>query len=266
MRQPASAFAALGLEPGADRSAIEEAYRRLIKRYHPDRSGGDAARAAEINRAYFELRHGGEIDPSPTAKAGRRAAVRHPGRGPSRRPQGRRRGRLWLVLVLVLAVGGLLLAARDTLIRSVPRWLSALADLGAMAPESSRGATALLNSASLDGSLGETAIAGSIRAAVALSRNGDQRALAAHSRACHMAMRADPGLGQLDRCAAFDDAAAALGDGDPGDDRGAFGASAVTARQLTAASLLSNDYLAIERRLDRIRTRVEMTLPQAARR
>ncbi len=50
MPGPASAYAVLELEPGADRAAIEEAYRRLIKRYHPDRSGGDAARAAEINR------------------------------------------------------------------------------------------------------------------------------------------------------------------------------------------------------------------------
>src|SRR3982751_2800712 len=51
-----SAYAALGLEPGADPAAIDEAYRRLIKQHHPDRAGGDAKRAAEINRAYRELR------------------------------------------------------------------------------------------------------------------------------------------------------------------------------------------------------------------
>src|SRR6266550_2660946 len=51
-----SSYAALGLEPGADPAAIERAYKRLIKRYHPDREGGDAKRAAEINRAYRELR------------------------------------------------------------------------------------------------------------------------------------------------------------------------------------------------------------------
>jgi DnaJ family protein A protein 1 len=49
-------YAVLGLKPGADRDAIEQAYRSLIKRYHPDREGGDGKRAAEINRAYFELR------------------------------------------------------------------------------------------------------------------------------------------------------------------------------------------------------------------
>src|SRR5215210_362747 len=52
----ASAFTVLGLEPGADSAAIERAYKRLIKQHHPDREGGDSARAAEINRAYRELR------------------------------------------------------------------------------------------------------------------------------------------------------------------------------------------------------------------
>jgi hypothetical protein len=44
---------------------------------------------------------------------------------------------------------------------------------------------------------------------------------------------------------------------------GAFSASAITARQMTAASLLSRDYLAIERRLDRIRMVVQLTLRPA---
>ena len=51
-----SAFELLGLEPGAGREAIEQAYRQLIKLYHPDREGGDPLRAAEITGAYRELR------------------------------------------------------------------------------------------------------------------------------------------------------------------------------------------------------------------
>ena len=51
-----SAYAILGLEPGADAAAVEQAYRRLIKQYHPDTGTGDAARAAELNRAYRQLR------------------------------------------------------------------------------------------------------------------------------------------------------------------------------------------------------------------
>ena len=76
-------------------------------------------------------------------------------------------------------------------------------------------------------------------------------------------MRAEPNLEQLDRCAAFEDAVAVLGDRDPLHDSTMFNASAITARQMTAASLLSSDYLAIERRLDRIRTVVQLTLRPA---
>src|ERR1051325_10228303 len=53
-----SAFSTLGLEPGADSAAVERAYKRLIKRYHPDREGGDTERAAEITQAYRELKRG----------------------------------------------------------------------------------------------------------------------------------------------------------------------------------------------------------------
>ena len=33
-------YAVLGLRPGAGRAEVDETYRRLIKRYHPDRMGG----------------------------------------------------------------------------------------------------------------------------------------------------------------------------------------------------------------------------------
>src|SRR3954463_2107578 len=58
MAHDASAFATLGLKPGADAVAIERAYKQLIKQHHPDREGGDSERAAELNRAYRELRAG----------------------------------------------------------------------------------------------------------------------------------------------------------------------------------------------------------------
>ena len=64
MAARASAFAVLGLEPGADSAAIEHAYKRLIKLHHPDREGGDSRRAVEIIRAYRELKGGKAlIDP-----------------------------------------------------------------------------------------------------------------------------------------------------------------------------------------------------------
>ena len=67
-------------------------------------------------------------------------------------------------------------------------------------------------------------------------------------------------LGQLDRCAAFDDAVVQLQDRDPLRDQGPFSELAVTGRQWSAASALSDDYLAIDGRLDQIRLRVELEL------
>src|SRR5688500_12453338 len=56
-----SDLAVLGLEPGADRRAIDDAFKNLMKQHHPDRAGGDGARAAEIIRAYRALRPGAMI-------------------------------------------------------------------------------------------------------------------------------------------------------------------------------------------------------------
>jgi hypothetical protein len=70
---------------------------------------------------------------------------------------------------------------------------------------------------------------------------------------------------RLDRCAAFDDAVVDLQNHDPMWDGGAFGEPAVTRRQRSAASALSNDYLAVDGRLDRIRLQGELALaPQDA--
>lgn len=44
------AYDILGLKPGADRSAIEQAYRRMMQKLHPDHGGSDYL-AAQINRA-----------------------------------------------------------------------------------------------------------------------------------------------------------------------------------------------------------------------
>lgn len=245
MHRPASAYAALGLEPGADQAAVEEAYRRLIKQYHPDRSGGDAVRAAEINRAYFELRQQSAEPP----------IARPPVRSRSSRRR-RRRSKAWLVLAAGLAM--VLLIERLRLAEHAPRWLDSLTDLRPLATVPGGESTARFDPAALDGPLAEPVIAESIRAAARLAA-ADAEALVQHSRDCHRQMRSQPRLAQLDRCAAFDEAVAAA-DLESADERGTFSASAVTARQMTAASLLSGDYLAIERRLDRIRTRVQLAV------
>ena len=257
MPAPASAYAILGLQPGADRAAVEQAYRELIKRYHPDRSGGDAVRAAEINQAYFELRRQPPADRPGAARyaAGRRRRRR---RSASRR---RRGPALWPVLLIAGAI--LAILERERLAAAVPRWAAAVGDLRPLPSSGGRPRAVAADSAALDGPLDETAIARSIEQAISLADRGDEEALANRSRDCHRRLRADPSLKQLDRCAAFDDAVAAIDGRDPMNDRGVFSASAITARQMTAASLLSSDYLAIERRLDRIRTVVQLTIRPA---
>jgi curved DNA-binding protein CbpA len=49
-----SAWAILGLTPGADRTALKRAYRMRALETHPDR-GGDEARFVEVQRAYERL-------------------------------------------------------------------------------------------------------------------------------------------------------------------------------------------------------------------
>ena len=95
-----SAYAALGLRPGASRVEVDDAYRRLIKLHHPDRAGGDPARAAEVNRAYTLLRRerlasGPQARPMPV--------VLHP----KLRPRSRRNDWLFTALLLAIVIGSL---------------------------------------------------------------------------------------------------------------------------------------------------------------
>src|SRR5919198_1074102 len=85
-------FAALEVPPGASAEEIAAAYRRLAKRWHPDRGGGAAAaaRMAEINVAYDVLRAG-----APPFFEGAGPGARRGNPGPRRRrPPGRARGGL----------------------------------------------------------------------------------------------------------------------------------------------------------------------------
>jgi hypothetical protein len=242
MAGDASAYAALGLEPGADPASVERAYKRLIKQHHPDREGGDSARAAEINRAYRELRSARikdalELHHHPPEQRG--------GRGP------------WIVLAISVAAAGVIWFVANGPIAPVVHEGS-FASAGTVHPPAHVGTPADLDA--MDQPLGLAAIGQAVREAQLLSRSKDEMSLAAASEACHRKLRFDPTVPQLDRCAAFDDAVVQLQDRDPLRDRGPFSELAVTGRQWSAASALSNDYLAIDSRLDRIRLRVEMAL------
>lgn len=239
----ASAYAALGLAPGAGRDEVERAYRDLIKRHHPDRSGGDSQRAAEINRAYFELRRKA-AEPPVDPPASRR-----------RRPRSRSRdgSRSWPVLLLGLVGIGLLQAGPiSRMLASGWREVDE-----ALTPAAARSAAkARLTSGTIDDPLDEQAVALAVRDAVVLARGG-AGAMTDYSRACHRRLREAPSISRLDRCASFDIAASELASAREGE---RFGVSELTARQMNAANLLSGDFLAIERRLDQIRVAVEERL------
>jgi len=44
------ALGALGLDPQADRAGLRRRYSELVRRYHPDRNGGDRAHEAKLQR------------------------------------------------------------------------------------------------------------------------------------------------------------------------------------------------------------------------
>ncbi|HEY8593332.1 MAG TPA: J domain-containing protein [Sphingomicrobium sp.] len=236
----ASAFAVLGLEPGADAAAIDAAYRRLIKQYHPDREGGDGVRAAEIIHAYRELRGG-------------RALVDPLQFNENLRPRRRRRRWPWTaaLALLTFGAGGYLVATE------VPLQLTERFALPKPAAPKHRGRHPVN---AMEEPLNLRAIDNAIAEAVDLHETKDEMALAAFSRECHRQLRERPSVELLDRCAAFDNAVVGLEDRDPLRDAGPFAPLAVTGRQWSAASVLSDDYLAIDGRLDKVRLRVELAL------
>jgi hypothetical protein len=239
-----SPYAVLGLKPGADRAAVDRAYKRLIKRHHPDRAGGNAKRAAEINRAYRELR--GERSGFPQWI------------GDDAQFAERSENNDWIRAVFLAPAGAILLllfAAGPVtdLVEGRPATLPPA--LHIIEPSDRRG-----EAGTMDRPLSVAAIDGAVLDALRMARSEDEIALAATSRDCHHRLRLAPSLEQLDRCAAFDDAVVELQDRDPLRDQGPFSELSVTGRQMSAATMLSNDSLAIDGRLDRIRLRVELAL------
>ncbi len=239
MAADVSAYATLGLEPGADAAAIERAYKTLIKQFHPDRAGGDAGRAAEINRAYRELRLAGR--------------VREPLDLELWNEPGASGSQVRMAVMLLGLVGAATLAAASMAFLGSPAAITtplALAQKQANRTERE----------TMDEPLASGSISAGIRDAIRLSRSLDEVALAAATRECHRRLRAEPTVARLDRCAAFDDAVAQLQDRDPLRDRGPFSELAVTGRKMSGATLLSTDVLAIDSRLDQIRLQVELAL------
>ena len=242
MRGDDSAYAALGLRPGATRAHVDDAYRRLIKVHHPDRNGGDGRRAAEINRAYTLLRR--DLPAAPVYRS-----VPMPVRTARRR---RGSSRPFWLLVVVAGVGIGALAAQDS--RRTP----AVPYQGDWQP-----AAAAQSSAPLLGRFDEplhaNVVDASIRSAVQFHADGDAAGAAEYSRDCHHRLRENPNLALFDACAAFDESTITLHIANPAE-TGQFNGSAALGRQLAAARTISDDMLGADSRLHQIRSRVELAL------
>ncbi len=244
-----SAYAALGLRPGARRSEVDQAYRRLIKLYHPDRTGGDGHRAAEINRAYTLLRRSGL------------AATPRPQRMPMPVPRPRRAGRprfRWAMLAALAAVAAGGFAAMDkrgAIGRATDRMAIRL-------PVSETIPLARFSSpvTSFDEPLNLQVIDTAIANAVEFHEAGDPGGAGEFSRQCQVKLRQQPNLARFDACSAFDEATVTLLGDEVVADSGSFDISAVVVRELGAARLLSGDAAGAEFRIHRIRSRVEMAL------
>jgi curved DNA-binding protein CbpA len=246
MAPDASAYAALGLEPNADWAAVERAYKSLIKQHHPDRAGGDPARASEINRAYRELRSEFRSRDELVLDDGQELA---------------RGGKAWPRAAFVIAAAVVLLLVGTGPILTFVNGLAASSE---PAPYGEPRAKRIAAEADpMDAPLHLSAVDQAIGDAVHIARTRDEYALANRSRDCHRELRADPTIARFDSCAAFDDAVIEVQDRDPLRDQGPFSELAVTGRQMSSATSLSNDYLAIDGRLDRIRLRVELALAPA---
>ena len=251
MRGEESAYAVLGLRPGAGRATVDEAYRRLIKRHHPDRTGGDGSRAAEINRAYTQIRR--QIGEPPRPR--RPVAVRKQ----ASKPPARRRRAAWMLAtaLVVLVTAGI---AYDVPVGSSNRFRSAdpfewpTQDYGAPVT------VAAVSRADFEEPLQTAVIDRAIADAMRFHAERDPAAMFEFSRSCHNRLRADPSLTWFDSCTAFDEAVVIVTGADPLEDSGPFNASSVMARQMGAARMLSDDLPAADSRLRQIRSRVELTI------
>ena len=245
-----SAYAALGLRPGAARAEVDEAYRNLIKRHHPDRAGGDSSRAAEINRAYTYLRHEGlalgpQVRPVPV-----------PQRHAERRRASRRNDWLFLAVLVVIVIGGFASIERAGQLRLFPGPV----DVHWPTLDTTVTPTAADPFLSFDEPLHASVIDSAIAQAIQFHSANDLEAAEIYSRDCQNTLRRERNLAWFDACAAFDEATVTLSTDEELAKSPPFNTPAVIAREMAAAHALSDDMLAADSRLQQIRSTVELQL------
>lgn len=242
-----TAYATLGLRPGASRAQVDEAYRRLIKLHHPDKSGGDLLRAAEINHAYTLLRR----DRLAAGPHSFRAAAIIPRQVPARR----RGGWVFTAVLLAIIMGGVAAMQAASAGRfGHPIRLSL--PIEQKADEVSVAEPLI----SFDDPLYSTVIDAAIAQAFNFHQTRDSSGADMYSNDCQRRLRTERSLAWFDACAAFDEARLTLGSGDVAADPNAIGDDGIDAREMAAAHALSDDSLGADLRLHEIRSQVELQL------
>lgn len=253
-----SPYILLGLKPDADRAAIDEAYRRLIKLHHPDRSGGDATRAAEINFAYARLKRAGEFNPDRASAAvdadiARRAANAQPPLQPSSR-----RSLLWPVLIMV--VGVLAITNRERIVD----WSANSSARSGVSAAPQPGPVIDPVRTRLSGRSDPALVAHGVAVATTLLARSNLGVAGSRSEACFDQLDAAPDPDLFDRCVAFDDAVVALTGSAMLEQQSPFSLAAMARRHMRAARLLSTDDKASRARLARIRSGVAALIGRRA--
>lgn len=235
MTRARSPYAVLGLGPGADRSAVEAAYRRLIKLHHPDRVGGDPETAKDVIHAYRQLTRGTGKQP---------VEIQAPPLPP---PAGRPWGR-W---ALAAVAAGLLWVAPWPALDQLTRADLLPATVPAGPPAEQPVSAGLQARVAPD----SAAVEAGVSEAERLERHSGDLVLL-YSRSCATDLRRLPGDGLLDHCLAFDMAAA---HGQAGREPW-LGGEVMAARHATAALKLLEDPVLAQARLHEIRKLVERRL------
>jgi hypothetical protein len=240
-----AAYSTLGLRAGAGPAEVNEAYRRLMKKHHPDKPGGDSHRAAEINRAYTLLRR----------RLGEPVWV------PVPVPPRRRRLRWSQAAAAVAIVAVAVLAAlawqdaRGVLARPGHLIASQIGlPTGADELALSREASAF------DDPVQQPLVDKAVATAVTFHASRDLSGASAYSSDCQKSLRRQPNVAWFDTCAAFDEAMLTLATDEDGQGSGDFDESTVTLREVAAARLLSDDGLAADSRLHEIRSEVDLKI------
>lgn len=233
MGDGSSPYAVLGLQPGASRAAVDQAYRRLIKQHHPDRKGGDPVRASALNRAYAALKDGEGSSPLSLAVS---------------RPARTRNGQRWWPALLFLAA--VAAGAGAFAIRWVPPGTFGAVSSAVPPPSPPPPASQQLpHELQLD----RRAVSSGVAEALRFAREGQWDEARAYCASCASDLERLRSLALVDHCVAFERTLQLLR---PGVSRTA------TQQQLQVARALTQNRVLAQSRIDLARRSAEMLLFQ----